>query len=235
MNENTQSRRLCNRPPVVLPAALQLELGNEMRTLRNDVNSLKQHIHTSTSDVASPTLLSPSIPESNSKSSLSITSWNCRGVTNVIPYLNHLIGEGSDIIALSEHWLWPYQLHCLENIYPDFDGFGVSDSRLNEHSGGVGIIWRRSLLANPVKRIVSDRFCVIELSLSQSQASEPRILNVISVYLPSSDHPLDEFAKYLTELTSIVSAIESSGPILLLWDFNAHLPSLGSSSVIANQ
>ena len=124
---------------------------------------------------------------------------------------------------------------------PSFDGFGVSDSRLNEHSdltrgcGGVGIIWRRSLLANPVKRIVSDHFCVIELFLSQSQASEPRILNVISVYLPSSDHPVDEFAEYLTELTSIASAIESSGPILLLGDFNAHLPSLGNSSVIANQ
>ena len=107
--------------------------------------------------------------------------------------------------------------------------------RLNEHSdltqgcGGVGIIWRRSLLANPIKKIVSDRFCVLELSLSPSQTSEPRTLNIIPVYLPSSDHSLEEYAEYLTELTSIVSAIECSGPVLLLGDFNAHLPLPGNS------
>ena len=229
-----------NRPPAVLSTTLQLELGNEIKTLRDDVNCLKQHVHTSSQqfcapEVASLTTSSPTTHQSNHQSSLSITSWNCRGLKNAIPYLNHLISEGTDIIALSEHWLWPYQLQCLENIHPDFDGFGVSDSRLNEHSdltrgcGGVGIIWRRSLLANPIKKIVSDRFCVLELSLSPSQTLEPRTLNVIPVYLPSSDHSLEEYAEYLTELTSIVSAIEGSAPVLLLGDFNAHLPLPGNS------
>lgn len=79
---------------------------------------------------------------------------------------------------------------------------------------------------------MSDHSCVIELSLSQSQASEPYTLNVISVYLPSAVHPLEEYAEYLT---GIVCAIEHSGPILLLGDFNAHLPSFGNSTVMANQ
>ena len=30
-----------------------------------------------------------------------------------MPYFNSLISEGSDIIIISEHWLWPYDLHRL--------------------------------------------------------------------------------------------------------------------------
>ena len=33
-----------------------------------------------------------------------------------------LIEEGSDIIAINEHWLWPYQHPSLPNLHPDFDG-----------------------------------------------------------------------------------------------------------------
>ena len=62
------------------------------------------------------------------------------------PYLYQLIEEGSDIIAVSEHWLWPYQLCHLNNIHPDFVGFGFSDNRLYEESprcrgcDGVGFV-----------------------------------------------------------------------------------------------
>ncbi len=64
---------------------------------------------------------------------LHITSYNCRGITSCIPYIHHLIANGCDIIVLSER-LWPYQLHKLKQIHPDFDGCGTSDTRLNEHS-----------------------------------------------------------------------------------------------------
>ena len=57
-----------------------------------------------------------------------------RVLQNASPYLHQLIKDGSDIITINEHWLWPYQ-HCsLQNIHPDYDGLGVSDHRLNEHS-----------------------------------------------------------------------------------------------------
>ena len=48
-----------------------------------------------------------------------------------IPYLNHILDNGSDIVMLSEHWLWPYQLHKLDEIHPDCRGMGNSDSRLS--------------------------------------------------------------------------------------------------------
>ena len=43
--------------------------------------------------------------------SLKITCWNCRGLSNSTQYLSELISDGSDVIILSEHWLWPFELH----------------------------------------------------------------------------------------------------------------------------
>ena len=38
------------------------------------------------------------------KSSLMITSWNCRGLSNTVPYIGALIDGGSSILVLLE-WL----------------------------------------------------------------------------------------------------------------------------------
>ena len=106
---------------------------------------------------------------------LMVSTWNCCGLQNAAPYLHQLIRGGSDIIAINEHWLWPYQLPSLQNIHPDFVGYGVSDHRLNEHSsavrgcGGVAIIWRKSLQVSPLTNICSDRTCAIRVSLSPSR------------------------------------------------------------------
>ena len=108
---------------------------------------------------------------------LKISTWNCRGIQNASPYLHQLIKDGSDIITINEHWLWPCQLCSLQNIHPDYDALGVSDHRLNEHSelvrgcGGVGIIWKKSLQVSPITNIHSDRICAIRVSLSQPSCS----------------------------------------------------------------
>ena len=56
------------------------------------------------------------------------------GLTNAYPYLNQLISDGSEVIILSEHWLWPFNLDQLQDIHPDYAGFGFADKRLNEKS-----------------------------------------------------------------------------------------------------
>ena len=60
-----------------------------------------------------------------------LTCWNCRGLSNSVPYLNSMIDERSSVIVLSEHWLWPYKLQRLEDIHPDFNWVGKSDARLS--------------------------------------------------------------------------------------------------------
>ena len=51
---------------------------------------------------------------------------------------------------------------------------------------------------------------------------------MISVHLPSSDQPLEDLTEYLNKLTSNVSALESSGPVLLLGNFNTTLPNIST-------
>ena len=86
---------------------------------------------------------------------IKITTWNYCGLQNAVPYLNHLIDKGSDIIAVSEHWFWPCQVPILNDVHRDFEGYGVAGERLNEHSavtlgcGGVGMIWNKNLQVSP--------------------------------------------------------------------------------------
>lgn len=99
--------------------------------------------------------------------SITITSWNCRGLSTGAPYIDHILNTGSDIV-LSEHWLWPYELHKLDELNPEYHGQGRADSRLTETSdscsrgcGGVGILWKKSFDVTPISDIQSDRICGI--------------------------------------------------------------------------
>ena len=104
-----------------------------------------------------------------------------------------MIDEGSDIILLSEHWLWPFDLHKLQVIHPDYAGFGYSDKRLDEESilirgcGGVGFLWRKSLPITPLTSVSSGRFCVIQLQ----PENLAKAAYIIGVYLPSCHHPME--------------------------------------------
>ena len=75
-----------------------------------------------------------------------------------------------DVIALCEHWLWPFDLPKLDQLHPDYTGFGRSDKRLTSESnltkgcGGVGLIWKKSIAAVPLS-IDSDRICGVQLEL----------------------------------------------------------------------
>ena len=84
------------------------------------------------------------------------------------------MANGSDVIILSEHWLWPFEMHKLKEISPEFDAECVTDSRLNETSsltrgcGGVGILWKKSFDVTPIGEIHvdSDRICGIRMRLT---------------------------------------------------------------------
>ena len=42
--------------------------------------------------------------------------------------------SGSDVIILSEHWLWAFEMQKLKKIHSDFDAECVTDSHLNDTS-----------------------------------------------------------------------------------------------------
>ena len=159
---------------------------------------------------------------------LKVTSWNCRGLSNSTPYLNNLISEGSDIIVISEHWLWPFELHRLNEIHPDCIGHGQADARLTSSSdgrglGGIGVIWQRGLDISVVHATTSDRICCVRMTHQSSNS----ILSVIGVYLPCQDLGIDLYRNCLTELEQLVVESKRMGPTVIMGDFNAHLGCLG--------
>ena len=100
---------------------------------------------------------------------------------------------------------------------------GCSDTGLHEGSsltrgcGSMGIIWNSSLPVNNVS-IDSDRIVAVQLNVSSSST-----LNIVGVYLPTADNPLDVYKQYLQELENVVYALQTSGPVLILGDFNVHI------------
>ena len=160
-------------------------------------------------------------PTVHSHSHITISSWNCRGISNSIPYLFHLFKNGTDIIALSEHWLWPYNIQNLSSLHPEYDGFGVYDNRLDENCsltrgcGGVGFLWKKSLNVIPRTNITSDRFCVTQLQLQNST-----YLTLIAVYLPCCNYSDNTYTSYFEDLQSVISSYEPDGPVIICGDFN---------------
>lgn len=208
-------------------------LHTDLQQVKTDISNLqKANTRVTTKDLpsttADPTISSQITPLTRRPlTTLAVSAWNCRGLTSATPYIQHL-SSSSDIIVLSEHWLWPYELFKLDNLMEDFSSFGCSDKRLTEHSaltrgcGGVAILWRNHLKATPVTSITSDRIVAIQLPLPNSQS-----LSIIGVYLPSTDHPTPEYTEYLLELETIVTALQSEGPVIVAGDFNAHIGTLG--------
>ena len=160
---------------------------------------------------------------------LSIAAWNGRGFQSAAPYIVKL-AQAHNIVILSEHWLWPYELHKLDAAVDGFSSIAISNKRLTEHSslhrgcGGVAILWRNTIKVIPAPTH-SDRFVAIQVPTSNFT------LTIIGVYLPSTDHDISEFTEYLHDLESFVSATQATGPVIVMGDFNAHLPIVCSHSL----
>lgn len=138
--------------------------------------------------------------------SFKLTCWNCRGLKNSTQCLNELISDGSDVVVLSEHWLWPFELYQLQDVHPDYTGWGQADSRLSNTSdntrdcGGVGFIWRRNLCCTTITGTVSDCICGICLKIKDSQQS----LSVIAVFFPCTHLGMDYCRDCMAELEDLV-------------------------------
>ena len=127
-----------------------------------------------------------------------LACWNCRGLKDSLPYLDSLIGRGIRIIAIAEHWLWPYELYTLSCIHPDYDATGVADGRLNEGTsgardcGGIGMIWKKSFGGVPIGGITSDHLCGMRFSLGLTKVT----MSVLGVYLPCLDQGMNVYLEH---------------------------------------
>ena len=171
---------------------------------------------------------------STTQRSLTISCWNCRGWATGTAYLDHLVQGGSDVIVLSEHWLWPYELHKLDEFNSEYQGLGKADPRLTDTSltcprgcGGVGILWKKSFDVTPISDIQSDRICGIRIKRTTGDSKS--WISILGVYLPCLDQGMELYRDSLVELERMVVESEQWGPVIVTGDFNAHLgPTWGS-------
>ena len=87
--------------------------------------------HSNRSKLPSNSYSDPPTNSVTDHETLTITSWNCRGLHNSKPYILDLIKTCTDIIILQEHWLWPFDLSGLSSIHPQYDFTAILDKRLH--------------------------------------------------------------------------------------------------------
>lgn len=157
---------------------------------------------------------------------LRISTWNSRGIYAAWSYIEQLTND-TDILALSEHKLYPCDLQRLDELNNEFLAFGHSSSNLDPQDrgripghGGVALLWRKTLAhcIKPVRNTLSDRFCAIQLLLPNG-----RVIFVISIYLPQQGCVISDYQTELDILEQFVTECEASGDVILAGDWNAHL------------
>ena len=129
-----------------------------------------------------------------------------------------------DILAISEHSLFEEQLGILKTATDgtyNYHAVGASD---NPHiisgeqaHGGVALLWKYSIndFVTPIKSIQSDRIVGIKCEFSGC-----RPLFILGVYLPSSNHTLDEFHECLDLLWALYESLSADGFVIVLSDVN---------------
>ena len=129
------------------------------------------------------------------------------------------------MIGVQEHWLSSDNVNLLNNLHPDFIGFGLSsmNDRLcteiyrGRPFGGVGFLWRRSISDSVqiISKAVSGRSLCISLKFQNNQ-----IINIVNVYFPCCTSTV-EYTSQLADSLSFVEDVLSLGfDTILLGDMN---------------
>lgn len=156
----------------------------------------------------------------------SIVTYNLHGLNNgrcgLIDLCNNPL---INVIAIQEHWLSDNNVHLLNNIHPEFAGFGISSMSRRLQSevyygrpyGGVGFLWRKTL-GNRIKtsnKAESGRCLAIELQLDSSVK-----VNLITAYFPCYNASVT-YNVDLDECLSFIEDVIGDGcPAVILGDMN---------------
>ena len=144
---------------------------------------------------------------------LNITGWNMHGFACGKEYLE-CISQTYDVVAISEHWLFPQEIDKIKKCMPEDFVCEVKCSsdlipeNCCRHIGhaGVALCWRDAPSRAKVK-VNSDRICALRIT------SEKEVIFVIAVYLPPEYSKLDDFCHVLDELHIVVDDCSSKGDV----------------------
>ena len=143
-------------------------------------------------------------------------------------YVRQLLGS-LDLLAISEHWLFNYDLHKLSSFHCDFSVYASSSPIIEDNficsprnirgNGGVALFIRKSF-TQFVKRLpdfCNERVVTVSVSLSA------RPLCIIAAYIPARSGCTDPFKESLDFLNGIFLQLSVSHDVIILGDMNADL------------
>ena len=87
----------------------------------------------------------------------------------------------------------------------------------------MGLIWKKCLPSGPIT-LDFNRICSVQNNQNDCT------LSILCVYLPSTDHDIEEYKSYVNDLEWAIGALQSEGPVIVAGDFNAHLPMLHNNT-----
>ena len=158
---------------------------------------------------------------------INITAWNmCCKFNSAQPYI-HILAKDNAFIGISEHGLYPCELHKLNQMHPDYMVLAKSSSSLSDNNfgnqrghGGCGIMWHKDIAprVRPRPDLGSDRMCVLQVQFNDSL-----LCHVVSVYLPHQSCKISNFDEELRILDNIIMECKELGEILIIGDTNIHL------------
>ena len=161
------------------------------------------------------------------KTLLTFRSWNLNCNFPIArPYLDKLL-ETTNVLALSEHGLYPCELYKMNDINEGFSSLAKPSKKLiNENfgkrrrHGGCAILWykRLSNCIRPLPYLGTDRMCGIQISLPDTTK-----LYVISVYLPHQSCMISDFDEELASLENALNDCHGDGLAIVVGDTNVHL------------
>ena len=132
-----------------------------------------------------------------------------------------------DILAISEHSLFEEQFgirkSATDNTY-NFHAVSASDNPCiisgEKAHGGVALLWKTSFddYITPIENIECDRIVGIKCKFPGCKP-----LFILSVYMSSTNHALDEYREYLDFLWALYDALSADSFVLVMGDLNGDL------------
>ena len=154
--------------------------------------------------------------------SLTILTWNVRGIMSSILFLSNLLHvTDCDIAIICEHKPKPSSLSCMNSIDTRYHSVSTTD-KLNDYfncthgKGGISIMYKSSLQFS-VKEMVdakSDRIVGIE-----RKSQNYRSIYIFGVYLPA-DGLIDNYRQELNALDDLYSYYINFGNVIVAGNLN---------------
>ena len=157
---------------------------------------------------------------------LNISCFNARGIMPSTKYIERVLQQNAiDVLAISEHWLFPEMLTYLDTMCEGYLAHGVSSHSLDPYTshrrgkGGVAIVYKKTLKHNITTiSLDEDWICGLSLSLDDSTT-----LSIFSVYMPSSNYSNVSYSVNIEKLYDIYNKYGESSHCILLGDFNTEI------------